>query len=78
MPQVVAGYNSQLSEYRNQNYHIGKDDLKYNDILKTLHKELGYPNFKSDAQELITLKTLNGESVFGVLATGSGKSTYQT
>lgn len=75
MPKLVSDYNSQLSEYRHQNYRIGKDELKYIDILKTLNEELGYRKFKSDAQELTTLKTVNGESVFGILATGSGKST---
>lgn len=75
MTRLVSDYKPELSDYRDKNYRIGKDKIKYNEILRTLNNELLYPEFKSDAQELITLKTLNGESVFGVLATGSGKST---
>src|SRR5262245_17070162 len=52
------------------------------DQYRTLYKvmcRLGYPDFRSYEQGLITLKILSGENVFGVLPTGGGKSfTFQT
>lgn len=65
----------QLSIYRNKKYLIGRNYIDYNGILKALESEFEYSEFKSEEQELIVLKALNYESVFGILATGSGKST---
>ena len=65
----------QLSIYRNKKYLIGKNYINYNEILKALRSEFEYSEFKSEEQELIVLKALSYESVFGILATGSGKST---
>lgn len=48
-------------------------------LLKKVIKTLGYSDFISKEQGLITLKFFGGENVFGVLPTSGGKSfTFQT
>ena len=71
----VNYYKKQFDTYGKANYHIGKHVLEFEDVKKALSKEFGYGEFKSIEQGLITLKALNGESVLGILTTGSGKST---
>jgi RecQ family ATP-dependent DNA helicase len=49
------------------------------DHLWQVMQKLGYPDFRTPEQGLITLKFLKGENVFGVLPTSGGKSfTFQT
>ena len=51
---------------------------KYDDLWKIM-KKLGYSDFLTHEQGIITLKFLNGENVLGVLPTAGGKSfTFQT
>jgi RecQ family ATP-dependent DNA helicase len=51
---------------------------EYDDLWKVM-KKLGYSDFMSREQGIITLKFLKGENVFGVLPTAGGKSfTFQT
>jgi len=48
-------------------------------LLRQVIKDLGYSDFISLEQGLITLKFFEGENVFGVLPTSGGKSfTFQT
>jgi len=70
-----TNYQTQFGTYRGKTFRIGKEILDFEDVEKALLKEFGYKEFKSPEQGLITLKALNGESVLGVLSTGSGKST---
>lgn len=51
---------------------------KYDQLLDIM-RNLGYSDFLTREQGLITLKYLNGENVFGVMPTSGGKSfTFQT
>src|SRR5687768_10575435 len=50
----------------------------YDHLWEVMHK-LGYADFLTHEQGVITLKFLKGENVFGVLPTAGGKSfTFQT
>ena len=63
-----------LIEYRRREYDAGDGRISHAAVLKVLKKDFNFRTFKSEDQELLVLKTLAGESVFGIMATGSGKS----
>ncbi len=71
----MVNYQTQFETYCQKTFRIGKEVIEFKNIKKALLSEFNYKEFKSDEQGLITLKALNGESVLGVLTTGSGKST---
>lgn len=74
MARRTDGYVGALKSYRGKSYKVGSHLFQRNDILKAMQREFEFAGFKSDEQELLTLKVLNGESVLGIMATGSGKS----
>jgi len=68
-------YSSEFEKYQKKTFRIGKKSIDFVKIKDTLLNHFGYKEFKSVEQGLVTLKALNRESLFAVLATGSGKST---
>ena len=77
MARRTDGYAEALQSYQEKSYQVGSHVIQYPDILSALGIVLANPkirSFKSHEQELLTLKVLNGESVIGIMATGSGKA----
>jgi len=74
MAETNTALDIALSEYRGKRFNVGGAEVKYDDVRSVLNTEFKFPEFKSPEQELLILKTLNGESVMGIMATGSGKS----
>lgn len=66
-----------FSQLREEN-PVNLSSEEYDQLLRVMQK-LGYSDFLSREQGLITLKFLKGENVFGVLPTSGGKSfAFQT